>query len=115
MIEALKCFSIIVIVFFGTYIASNYPLIASFVIGIGMQQSGWLGHDYAHGRGSGCLYLNKFFSQLIIGLSTEWWSHKHNTHHCFPNRLEIDADIHNEPILHLWFPPEEKDVWYRKF
>merc|ERR1712146_7277 len=48
-------------------------------------------------------------------MGTEWWSHKHNTHHAFPNRLEMDADIHMEPILHLWFPSRDKDVWWRRF
>ena len=24
-------------------------------------------------------------------------------------------DIHNEPIIHLWFPDESKDAWYRKY
>jgi len=50
---------------------------------------------------------------IALGFSPEWWSHKHNTHHAFPNRLDIDSDIHNEPIIHLWFPDAEKDSWYR--
>ena len=114
-IETLKSGSVIAMAIFGTWIASSHPVIASFVLGIALQQAGWLGHDYGHGRGIGCYYLNKFFGQIILGFSTEWWSHKHNTHHCFPNRLEVDSDIHNEPFIHLWFPPEEKDVWSRRF
>ena len=52
---------------------------------------------------------------IILGFSTGWWSHKHNTHHAFPNRLDIDVDIHNEPFIHLWVPKAEKDVWWRKY
>jgi fatty acid desaturase len=33
----------------------------------------------------------------------------------FPNRLDVDVDIHNEPIIHLWFPKKETDRWYRKY
>lgn len=99
----------------GTFLAYSYPLIAVMCIGVGMQQAGWIGHDYGHGRGNACKNLNRLFGCVINGFSTEWWSHKHNTHHAFPNRLEMDADIHMEPILHLWFPSRDKDVWWRRF
>lgn len=59
--------------------------------------------------------MNSFFGHVVLGFSSEWWSHKHNTHHCFPNRYEVDVDIHNEPFIHLWFPKNGTDVWYRRF
>jgi fatty acid desaturase len=99
----------------GTLLAWSYPVIAAVLIGIGMQQAGWIGHDYGHGRGNACKYLNLAFGCTINGFSPEWWSHKHNTHHAFPNRLNVDADIHNEPVLHMHFPRKENDPWFRKF
>jgi fatty acid desaturase len=90
-------------------------LLAAFLLGIGMTEAGWLGHDYAHGRGELCNHLNKIFGYTLLGFSRQWWSHKHNFHHAFPNRLEIDGDIHNEPIIHLFFPDKEKESAFRKY
>ena len=27
----------------------------------------------------------------------------------------MDSDIHNEPIIHLWFPKDGSDNWYRRY
>ena len=62
-----------------------------------------------------CFVLNKVMGLIILGFASKWWSHKHNTHHCFPNRYEVDVDIHNEPFIHLWFPKEGEDMWFRKY
>jgi fatty acid desaturase len=99
----------------GTWLSYSYPLIAIVCIGVSMQQAGWIGHDYGHGRGEACRILNLAFGSVINGFSPSWWSHKHNTHHAFPNRIGVDSDVHNEPILHLWKPTKANDVWYRKF
>lgn len=115
IIEALQIAAVFFFVVTGTLIASTYPLIASILIGVGLQQAGWLGHDYGHGRGKVCMLLNRVMGSTLLGFSSGWWSHKHNTHHCFPNRYEVDVDIHNEPFIHLWFPKDGEDVWYRKF
>eukprot|EP00759_Apiculatamorpha_spiralis_P006615 PhF_6_TR13890/c0_g1_i1/m.22313 len=106
------CVSMLVI---GTVLATTWPVLSTILIGIAMQQAGWLGHDYGHGRGVFSKLANLALSGPVNGFSPKWWSHKHNTHHCFPNRMEVDVDIHNEPILHLWFPKEDSDVWYRKY
>jgi len=99
----------------ATLWSRSHPVIASILLGLALEQGGWLGHDYGHGRGKTCRILNKIFGLFILGFSSKWWSHKHNTHHVFPNRLEVDGDIHNEPIIHLWFPSAGRDVWYRKY
>lgn len=106
---------VIALCFIGTIISSQYPVISTLLIGFAMQQAGWIGHDYTHGRGRLSRILGCGLGGLINGFSSAWWSNKHNTHHTFPNRLEYDSDIHNEPILHLWFPDASKDVWYRKY
>jgi len=98
----------------GTMISGSHPILATILIGFAMQQFGWIGHDYVHARGRVADVL-RWTGSFTNGFSADWWSQKHNTHHSFPNRKEFDSDIHNEPILHLWFPDANSDVWYRKY
>lgn len=105
---------VVLMVVLGTLMSYTYPVIASLLIGLGMQQAGWIGHDYSHGRGKASLALGTTLGALVNGFSSLWWKNKHNTHHAFPNRKEHDSDIHNEPILYLWINPE-CDGWYRRF
>lgn len=53
-------------------------------MGAGMQQAGWLGHDYVHGRGPWCKAMRSF-AGWINGHSTHWWTQKHSMHHVFTN------------------------------
>lgn len=101
----------------GAYLAlaTSYHFLATIFLGVGMQQGGWIGHDYAHGRGAVSDFVGSAIGALVNGFSLDWWANKHNTHHTFPNRKEYDSDIHNEPILHLWFPTKDKDVWWRRY
>lgn len=105
---------VIAMVVIGTLVSYSYPLIATLLIGLGMQQAGWIGHDYSHGRGKLSMSLGTSLGALINGFSSAWWGHKHNTHHIYPNRKEYDSDIHNEPILYLWIN-EECDGWHRRY
>ena len=102
---------------FGTFCHFYWhsTLLAILIIGFGMQQAGWIGHDYAHGRGTWMRWLCRTLSGFINGFSPTWWSHKHNTHHVYTNTLGIDTDVANDPIFHLFFPSHEKDVWFRRF
>ena len=100
----------------GQAIAATHPVWAAISIGIGMQQAGWLAHDYVHGRGSWCTMM-RCFGALTNGFSAEWWSHKHNMHHSFTNIDGKDGDIKLEPLYYL-SPPETSgrpDSWLRKF
>lgn len=115
VIDAFYMSLVVIMAVLATIFAKTYPVISSLLLGLAIEQAGWLGHDYGHGRGKGCFLFNIFFGQFLLGFSSRWWSHKHNTHHVFPNRLDIDVDIHNEPIIHLWFPKEDTDRWYRKY
>jgi len=99
----------------GTVIKDNHPYYAIFLIGLGMQQAGWIGHDYVHGRGKLSYYLGRLIGGLINGFSSLWWSAKHNKHHVHTNQVGIDDDIANDPVLHLLFPSPENDVWFRKY
>jgi len=101
--------SITVLAFIGTYISYDSPYIASLLIGLAMQQAGWIGHDYVHGRGKFSKVFGIAVGCLFNGFSSRWWSEKHNKHHVHTNQLGVDDDIQNDPILHLWIPDPEKD------
>ncbi|CAF2778583.1 unnamed protein product [Rotaria sp. Silwood2] len=102
---------------FGTfcYFYWGYNILAILIIGFGMQQAGWIGHDYAHGRGTWMRWLCRTLSGSINAFSPTWWSHKHNTHHIYTNHIGIDTDVANDPIFHLFFPSNNKDVWFRAY
>jgi fatty acid desaturase len=106
---------VILMVTIGTFLSYTYPVLATLLIGLGMQQAGWIGHDYSHGRGNLSIALGTILGATINGFSAKWWANKHDTHHIYPNRKEYDSDIHNEPILFLWIPNKEGDEWYRRY
>tara|TARA_B100001142_G_scaffold176255_2_gene175832 strand:- start:671 stop:1987 length:1317 start_codon:yes stop_codon:yes gene_type:complete len=87
----------------GWFLAWTHPILASLSLGLGMQQAGWLAHDYIHGRGKWCTMMRGFGS-LTNGFSTEWWQHKHNMHHSFTNIDGRDGDIKLEPLYYLQDP-----------
>jgi fatty acid desaturase len=99
----------------GWLLSASHPVLATFLLALGMQQAGWLGHDWSHGRDAVPMALGRIVSGLTNGFSHGWWSNKHNTHHVFPNRLGIDSDVHNEPVLHLWKPSPENDRAWRPY
>jgi len=99
----------------GTYACfAGYKLVAIILLGFAMQQAGWIGHDYTHGRGAGCKFVGYGISGLLNAFSRDWWSNKHNTHHVFTNYIGVDADIQNDPVFHLFFPEKDQDVFFRK-
>jgi fatty acid desaturase len=109
--------SVYVMCLFGTFCHFywGYNLLAILIIGFGMQQAGWIGHDYAHGRGTWMRWLCRTLTGFINAFSPTWWSHKHNTHHVYTNNLGIDTDVANDPVFHLFFPSKDKDVWFRSY
>lgn len=99
----------------GTLISYSYPLLAIVLIGLGMQQGGWLAHDYGHARGKLCGWVGFILGGLVNAFSISWWSHKHNMHHIYPNRKGSDSDVHNEPVIFLWPPFEDEDTPFRRY
>lgn len=87
----------------GWFLAGTHPVMAAVLLGLGMQQAGWLAHDYIHGRGPWCAAM-RWFGALTNGFSTEWWQHKHNMHHAFTNIDGRDGDIKLEPLYYLSDP-----------
>jgi fatty acid desaturase len=60
-------------------------------------QFGYLGHDGAHGEVFRDWKNNHLFcliqGNLLMGLSTGWWTRKHNLHHSNPNCAGLDGEI----------------------
>lgn len=84
---------------------AGHPIAAGLLLGLGMEQAGWLAHDYVHGRGRWCSFMRSF-GCWTNGFSGEWWGNKHNMHHAFTNIDGYDDDIASEPFLYLR-PPSE--------
>jgi len=99
----------------GTYLSYSWPYLSAFLIGLAMQQAGWIGHDYVHGRGRMSKILGIAIGCIFNGFSSRWWSQKHNKHHVHTNQFGVDDDIQNDPILHLWIPDPEKDTPLRQY
>merc|ERR1719217_344544 len=76
--------------------------------------SGWLAHDYVHGRNPFSMAM-RGFRELVGGMSTTWWSMKHNMHHALTNEIGYDEDVALEPALYLWQPDPKNDSPVRKF
>jgi len=113
--ELFYALSVYVMAAAGTYLCfTGHPILATIMLGFCMQQAGWIGHDYTHGRGRGCEWVSYLISGPINAFSRAWWSNKHNTHHCFTNYIGVDADIDNDPVFHLFFPNPEDDTFFRK-
>merc|ERR1719310_1098131 len=84
-------------------------------LAIGNTLSGWLSHDFVHGR-SRWAWMMRGFGELVGGMSTTWWSMKHNMHHALTNEVGYDEDIALDPALHLWEPDPKNDIpWLRKW
>ncbi|XP_065178893.1 delta(6)-fatty-acid desaturase fat-3-like [Sycon ciliatum] len=108
--------TIAVLVIVGTCLAWQCPVLSAVLLGLAMQQSGWLGHDMCHSRNSAyCDKVGPWLSAVVAGLDDGWWSEKHNTHHVLTNHVGIDPDIDNRPFLFLWAPPKSMDTAMRPF
>eukprot|EP00903_Cladosiphon_okamuranus_P014267 g13251.t1 len=98
----------------GIIVARSNPWLGTLVMGIAHTTGGWLAHDMVHGRGKYCTAM-RHYGALACGLSSKWWSEKHNLHHAFTNVIGADEDIIVEPALWLWAPDDERDRPWRKF
>jgi len=78
-------------------------MLSATLLGIGWQQAGWLGHDFAHHQVFKNRNVNNIFGCTIIGavtgFSLGWWKEKHNAHHATPNHIDYDNDIDTLPYL----------------
>ena len=84
----------------GLATAKTMPILATICLAIANVQSGWIGHDYAHGVDKFSFTLRNF-AAYASGLSPTWWSDKHNKHHSLTNEIGVDEDLATEPVLYV--------------
>lgn len=105
---------IIALFVYGTIISYTQPIFASVLLGLAMQQSGWLAHDMIHARNSTWNnFMGLYFTGWSAGFYRWFWSRKHNTHHVFTNHKGTDTDIDLIPIFWQWQPTPEEDRPHR--
>eukprot|EP00959_Pyramimonas_sp_CCMP1952_P393843 8252586-Pyramimonas_sp.AAC.1 len=88
---------------------STFPgyMAAAFLLGLFLQQSGWLCHDFCHNQVFTNRKLNAaagfLTGPVFQGFSVDWWKNKHNTHHAVPNEIDgdapVDPDIDTLPFI----------------
>lgn len=98
----------------GLLTAKTNPTLAIITLALANVQSGWIGHDYAHGVDKFSFTLRNF-AAYASGLSPTWWSDKHNKHHALTNEIGVDEDLATEPVLYVYPPNPNKDSIFRKF
>lgn len=107
---------IVAMIAWGTYYSYTYPIAAMFVIGLGMEQAGWLGHDCVHARNNSyCSFIADWLPGFVNGQDKIWWSRKHNTHHVMTNHVGVDPDIDLMPAIFLMAPTKAIDSNLRKY
>lgn len=78
-------------------------LIGAVTFAWGMQQCGWLAHDYLHHS----IFKNNVklndsigsFLAWLQGYDSNWWKSRHNLHHVCTNEVHHDPDIELAPFL----------------
>lgn len=53
-IEALYMSAVVLMSILATMWSRSHPVIASLLLGLAIEQAGWIAHDYGHGRGKAC-------------------------------------------------------------
>lgn len=99
-----------------TFAWSGLPLVSTLfavmTLATANTMAGWIAHDYVHGKDRFCDAMRPF-GGLAAGLSTTWWSEKHNLHHAVTNEVGADEDLMVDPALWLWPPNEASDKPWR--
>lgn len=81
---------------------SWFQLLMAAALGIVFTQVAFLGHEASHrtilASGPGNDRLGRWLSTVVVGISHQWWMHKHSRHHANPNQLGKDPDIERDTI-----------------
>ena len=115
-------------------LGAGYVRASPALLGLGLQQAGWLSHELLHRRllERSAAALRKWATLLlgclVLGIAPSWWVHRHSLHHAKPNTPGVDKDIQTEPLL-TWFrrrclgtptaaassPPPPPPPWYARY
>eukprot|EP00753_Platysulcus_tardus_P016775 PLAT6031.1.p2 GENE.PLAT6031.1~~PLAT6031.1.p2 ORF type:complete len:460 (+),score=195.15 PLAT6031.1:67-1380(+) len=104
--EVAKALYVLVPMAVGTYMMHSdggCKIVGALLYALGMQQAGWLGHDYSHHSvfdESPVLNdtIGRFWAWLQ-GYELQWWKARHNTHHVTTNEVDNDPDVQTAPLL----------------
>lgn len=81
---------------------SWFQLLIAAALGIVLTQVAFLAHEASHrtvlASGPANDRLGRFLSTLVVGISHQWWMHKHTRHHGNPNKIGKDPDIEKDTI-----------------
>ncbi|GAB3621029.1 acyl-CoA desaturase [Glutamicibacter endophyticus] len=87
---------------------SWYQLLIAGALGVLLTQFAFLAHEAAHRQiltsGKNNDRLGRFLANGVVGISYQWWMHKHSKHHATPNTIGKDPDIEWDTIS---FQPED--------
>jgi fatty acid desaturase len=76
---------------------SWWQLLIAVYLAVMFVQTAFIGHDAGHHQISRSKRVNTLFGRLhgnlLVGLSYNWWTSKHNRHHAYPNHVDRDPDI----------------------
>ena len=102
--ETVKLFCVLAMWFGGVYLmkATEFAWTGMLIFMMGVQQCGWIAHDYAHHSVFPNPKLNDFVGAFVGYLQTYelmWWKARHNTHHICTNEEGSDPDIETSPLL----------------
>eukprot|EP00211_Chloroparvula_japonica_P003495 CAMPEP_0119137974 /NCGR_PEP_ID=MMETSP1310-20130426/24782_1 /TAXON_ID=464262 /ORGANISM="Genus nov. species nov., Strain RCC2339" /LENGTH=732 /DNA_ID=CAMNT_0007129119 /DNA_START=123 /DNA_END=2321 /DNA_ORIENTATION=+ len=102
--EAVKAAAVLGFYFVGAYLLkfSPYTWTGMLMFCLGVQQLGWLAHDYSHHSVLRSPVLNDACATFLGYLQTYdsmWWKARHNTHHVCTNEEGKDPDIETSPLF----------------
>lgn len=96
--------------FFGGLALAHLPEWSAYLavvpLALAAVSGAWLAHDYVHGVDEFSRSL-RLFGPLALGISSSWWSDKHNRHHALTNQMGADPDLAMPPLF-VW-PPHPLD------
>jgi fatty acid desaturase (delta-4 desaturase) len=81
---------------------TSYLWTGAMVYAWGMQQSGWVSHDYLHHQVFSKVWMNDWMGSFLGWLQAYdglWWKDRHNLHHVATNEEGNDPDVDLAPLL----------------
>jgi fatty acid desaturase len=84
---------------------SWFQLLIAAALGIVLTQVAFVGHEASHRAvfrsGPANDRLGRLLSNVVVGISHQWWMSKHSRHHANPNKRGADPDIEKDTISFL--------------